>query len=118
MRDIQALMKRFIKQLEEGCSTCEFDEAEGGLMDHCDKCCRQITTMAYEILVINMEWPELYDLTRETNHTMTREEQLELALRGLRDTVKEMRKPQTIADVALLILKFRGPLEYANKLLK
>lgn len=26
-----------------GCPQCERDEAEGGLVNHCDKCCRKIT---------------------------------------------------------------------------
>src|ERR1700677_2977199 len=39
------------------------------------------------------------------------------ALRSLVDTVKAMRNPQTTADAALLVLKFKGPLEHADTLL-
>ena len=39
------------KLLEEThCSRCDFDEAEGGLVDHCDACCRQIVTKAWRIV--------------------------------------------------------------------
>ncbi len=54
----------FIERLEDGCSGCEFDEAEGGLVNHCDTCCRWLTTQAYELFVIRMEWPEGYDAHR------------------------------------------------------
>lgn len=31
-----------------GCRGCEYDEADGALFNHCDKCCRRITTLAWE----------------------------------------------------------------------
>lgn len=42
---------------------------------------------------------------------------LEAALRNLNDTVKSMRNPQTLADVALLLFKFNGPVFVADQLL-
>lgn len=47
------LKKAFMDLLTIGCGTCRYDEAEGGLDDHCDKCCRKIATAAYEIFVTN-----------------------------------------------------------------
>lgn len=35
----------------DGCMRCEYDEAEGGLVNHCDACCRKITTELYGLLV-------------------------------------------------------------------
>lgn len=32
-----------------GCSSCEYDEAEGDLVNHCDKCCREVTTRAFAL---------------------------------------------------------------------
>ena len=52
---------RYRDRLENGCHGCDFDEAEGGLMNHCDECCRWLTEHAYEMFVIRMEWPDLYD---------------------------------------------------------
>lgn len=42
---------RLVRTLLDGCSGCDFDEAEGGLFDHCTKCKHQITTDAYELFV-------------------------------------------------------------------
>ncbi len=32
------------------CGHCDYDEAEGVLVDHCDGCCRQIVTRLFEAL--------------------------------------------------------------------
>ena len=57
-------LQKFRDLLEEGCHQgCDYDEAEGDLIDHCDACCRKITVLAYELLVIRMEWPELRELS-------------------------------------------------------
>jgi methionyl-tRNA synthetase len=31
-----------LKALDHTCPHCEYDEAEGGLVNHCDVCCRKI----------------------------------------------------------------------------
>ena len=31
----------------KGCPSCDYDEAEGGLVCHCDKCCFRVTTYAW-----------------------------------------------------------------------
>lgn len=33
-----------------GCPHCDHDEAEGGLVNHCDDCCRRITTVVGDFL--------------------------------------------------------------------
>jgi hypothetical protein len=33
----------------EGCPHCDYDEAEGGLMNHCDACCRRVTALTWEL---------------------------------------------------------------------
>lgn len=35
----------------QGCAYCDTDEAEGGVLNHCDGCCRRITTQLYALLV-------------------------------------------------------------------
>ena len=44
--------KRRAQQLrkisETCCSACDYYEAEGGLFNHCDKCCRAITTALWK----------------------------------------------------------------------
>lgn len=53
--------RRLKKKLEEGCSRCAFDEAEGGLFNHCAVCQHSITTMAYELIVTckgHMSFPD------------------------------------------------------------
>ncbi len=64
MSDVNVKAAAFIERLEDGCSSCDFDEAEGGLVDHCDTCCRWLTTQAYELFVVRMDWPEGYDALR------------------------------------------------------
>ena len=46
---IQSHLEALRKLSETCCGHCDYDEAEGGLMDHCDKCCRKITTKLWEI---------------------------------------------------------------------
>lgn len=36
-----------LRKALEGCSGCEYDEAEGGLINHCNKCCREIAGAAW-----------------------------------------------------------------------
>jgi len=57
--------RKLIDLLENGCSGCDFDEAEGGLMNHCSDCCRKITTLAYYLLVVQMICSEFYDIEIE-----------------------------------------------------
>ena len=44
--DIATLRERAIlgalEELDRRCMQCDYDEAEGGLISHCDKCCRKI----------------------------------------------------------------------------
>ena len=42
----------FRTYLKDGCSGCEFDEAEGGLLNHCAACQLLITSLAYGIFVL------------------------------------------------------------------
>ena len=35
---------RPLRALDNTCPHCEYDEAEGGLVSHCDSCCRKIVT--------------------------------------------------------------------------
>ena len=37
-----------IRDVLRGCPHCEYDEAEGGLINHCDMCCRKITSMIWQ----------------------------------------------------------------------
>lgn len=46
------LGKQFVAVLLDGCGTCRFDEAEGGLEDHCDSCCRKLTALAHQLFVV------------------------------------------------------------------
>ena len=32
----------------QGCGSCDWDEAEGGLVNHCAACCRKVTMAAWE----------------------------------------------------------------------
>ena len=34
----------------DGCSACDYDEAKGGLINHCDACCRKVTAEAYQVV--------------------------------------------------------------------
>jgi hypothetical protein len=36
-----------MRRLLAGCSKCEYDEAEGGIVNHCDACCRKFTTAGW-----------------------------------------------------------------------
>ncbi len=35
-----------------GCSCCEYDEADGVLMNHCDKCCREVTAASWKFMAL------------------------------------------------------------------
>lgn len=45
------IAQRMVKRLIEGCRGCDFDEAEGGLVDHCAECKHAIVTDAYELFI-------------------------------------------------------------------
>jgi hypothetical protein len=47
----------------------------------------------------------------------TRQEELEKALSDLLSTVQHMRNPQTLGDVALMVLQFTGPMTRAEEVL-
>ncbi len=49
VRDLEQRLSPLANSLE-GCSWCDHDEAEGDLIDHCDSCCRKVTTAAYAAL--------------------------------------------------------------------
>lgn len=36
----------------QGCGECEYDEAEGGIMDHCPKCKLKVTQLAWDFFVV------------------------------------------------------------------
>lgn len=38
------------KEFWTGCPHCEYDEADGGLFNHCDDCCRRITRVTGDFL--------------------------------------------------------------------
>ena len=42
------------KALGQHCSRCDFDEAEGDLVSHCDACCRKIVTDCITIATIEI----------------------------------------------------------------
>lgn len=46
-----SLCEGMLSLLREGCARCDFDEAEGGLVNHCRDCQRKIVTQAYEALI-------------------------------------------------------------------
>lgn len=39
-------LREFVRLLS-GCNHCDWDEAEGLLMDHCNACCRKVTQYAF-----------------------------------------------------------------------
>jgi hypothetical protein len=41
----------FVRQLTNGCSGCDFEEATGELFRHCSKCQLSLTSQAYELFV-------------------------------------------------------------------
>ncbi len=57
------LGKRFLRLLECGCINCN-PSGDPDEIDHCELCCKRITEMAFELVVIRMDWPELYDQRR------------------------------------------------------
>lgn len=42
-----ASVREELRKILEGCSRCDFDEAEGELVNHCDACCRKVTRFCY-----------------------------------------------------------------------
>lgn len=46
------ILERARKILQSQCAQCEYDEAEGGFIDHCDGCCRRIVTELYGPLIL------------------------------------------------------------------
>lgn len=53
------LQTRFLNKLEDGCANCEVDPAHSEIT-HCEECQKRLTEWAYELIVIRMDWPELY----------------------------------------------------------
>jgi len=45
--ELTKLQKAF-RELLKGCNQCDWDEAEGGLLNHCPACCHKVTTLAWE----------------------------------------------------------------------
>lgn len=51
MGETKTLSKKAVRVLSnilEGCHRCEFDEAEGDIVDHCADCCRRGMAWAYQ----------------------------------------------------------------------
>ena len=45
-------IKDYMQLLVNGCNRgCDYDEAEGALIEHCPTCCRNLTAMAHELFV-------------------------------------------------------------------
>ena len=36
-------------EVEKSCGHCDYDEAEGGLLNHCPACCHRITSFVWEL---------------------------------------------------------------------
>jgi hypothetical protein len=54
MNSEQSAKARVLRRLlEEGCRSCDFEEADGELYCHCAKCQLAITRLAYELIVTN-----------------------------------------------------------------
>lgn len=41
-------MGQELHRLLQGCSACSYDEADGGIVNHCDSCCRRVATWAWQ----------------------------------------------------------------------
>jgi len=41
---VDKMALRPLMELDNTCPHCDYDEAEGGLLNHCDACCRKIVT--------------------------------------------------------------------------
>lgn len=48
-RKTLAEYRRMQQKLRNGCHACEFDEAEGGIINHCADCRLWIVRIAYEL---------------------------------------------------------------------
>lgn len=44
---------------ETHCAHCDYDEAEGLLMNHCDACCRKLTRSIWQLVLLKSEWAEM-----------------------------------------------------------
>ena len=42
-------VEEFYVKVQAGCFMCDFAEEDGGLVDHCEDCQREITTAAYAL---------------------------------------------------------------------
>lgn len=40
-------VETFKAEVTNSCGACDYDEAEGGLVNHCPKCCHRIATAAW-----------------------------------------------------------------------
>lgn len=47
-RKAKELWGRWQRVWDNGCSTCDFDEAEGGIVDHCRACTREMALIAID----------------------------------------------------------------------
>jgi hypothetical protein len=83
---------------EQSCGECDYDEADGGLMNHCNKCCRKITTEAYALAHAGPPLPrepqrdeDTRDLDRACANATARVEAIK-ARRRARDEDARLRK--------------------------
>jgi hypothetical protein len=44
--------------LRSSCVLCDFDEAEGDVINHCDVCCRRITTELWALFMLGRKPPQ------------------------------------------------------------
>jgi hypothetical protein len=44
--------------LRSSCVLCDFDEAEGDVVNHCDVCCRRITTELWALFMLGRKPPQ------------------------------------------------------------
>lgn len=49
--------KGIMEILGTSCRKCDFDEAEGVLIDHCDECCRRIVGLIWERTYLSKDAP-------------------------------------------------------------
>lgn len=51
-QQVKNRLRELFSVLADGCHRgCDYDEAEGGLIEHCSKCQRSITVIAYELFI-------------------------------------------------------------------
>jgi len=46
-------LRKAMRDVLDGCPRCDYDEAEGALIDHCLECRRKVTMKAWELFVEN-----------------------------------------------------------------